>query len=302
MKSEELINFLGYSIKSNELESLMIDLKMELNPLKNLDVNGDNYDVRSRNKEQSIVLSFFGYNRYSSQYGEPKGVIDIKSDELILTGIDFTEKIESSKRISLPFGLKFSESKKDALVKIKKKPKDISSTNYGTANWIEKDEFTIILALNHEDELVWLRILKHDQWELQKIKLRKDLSKQRKYIDPDKFEIVKSFESKLPTKKWKQRMEQGDNSFTNSNINQIESILIDYTKSLSEYTKLKKASNIFHSVKKVVSKINRVNQKNNHFIESQEREELCEFIEKIILSTGFILNKGIDLTEEWREW
>lgn len=302
MKSEELINCFGYSIKSKQLVGLMNDFGIDQNPKDKLDVNGDKYDVSSGNNERSIVLTFYGYNRYTSQFGAPNGVSNPDADELILMEIDFTDKLENSKLTQLPFGLNFLDSKEDVYSKLKKKPKDKSSTSYGSANWFEKDEYRIIVALNQEDKLIWLRLLKHSKWELEKIQLRKDLAKQKKNINPQNEDLVSSFKDNLPTKRWEQSMKEGDDLFTKKAITEIESILLDYIESLSNFTRLKKASNIFNSVKKVVKKINKVNDRNDYFIETLEREELCEFIDNIVLATGFKINEGIDLTEEWREW
>ena len=47
---------------------------------------------------------------------------------------------------------------------------------------------------------------------------------------------------------------------------------------------------------------NRFNEKNNGMIETTEREELCDFINTLVRTTGLPVDEGIDLTEEWREW
>lgn len=40
----------------------------------------------------------------------------------------------------------------------------------------------------------------------------------------------------------------------------------------------------------------------DNFIETMEREELAEFIEKAARLAGLEIEDGYDITEEWREW
>ncbi|MBK8808292.1 MAG: hypothetical protein IPO21_17365 [Bacteroidales bacterium] len=106
----------------------------------------------------------------------------------------------------------------------------------------------------------------------------------------------------MPTTEWKRRQNEGDNLFTDKGINVIESLLKDYIKTLTELTNQKKATNIYNSIKKIVIAINKINDKHAGFIETLEREELCDFINGVIRKTGLEIEQNIDLTEEWREW
>jgi len=54
-------------------------------------------------------------------------------------------------------------------------------------------------------------------------------------------------------------------------------------------------------VRELVLSLNELNEKCNEcLIETDQREEICEFIEKV-LSNGNVEIEG-DITEEWREW
>jgi len=79
-------------------------------------------------------------------------------------------------------------------------------------------------------------------------------------------------------------------------------LLKDYLLTLAELTTQKKAVNIYNSIKKIVTSLNKINDKNDGFIETMEREELCEFINNVVRETGLDIDGNIDLTEEWREW
>jgi len=57
---------------------------------------------------------------------------------------------------------------------------------------------------------------------------------------------------------------------------------------------------ILRIVKDVVIKFNELNEKYDYFIETLEREELCEFIDEALRTIGY--NPKGDITEKWREW
>ena len=304
MKPAAFINQLGHSIQSAPLREIMEAFGLNLHPADHLDDAGNNYWVKSRNKKEDIILTFNGYNRYVREFGIPKFVKDRQEDELILTEIDFFNDYAAKEiplAFQLPFGFIQGDSKETVLAKLGKKPTEKMTTTYGHAWWFTMEDYRLLTALNKNYELIWLRIIKLNLSEIAKIELKKELSSQRKNINPDNAERVKSFSAKLPTAAWRKRLEEGDQGFTEQNIAAVESILLDYIEMLCQYTKAKKAVPIFNSVKKVVSKLNKANDK-YELIETLEREELCDFIAAIVTATGFKIKDEIDLTEAWREW
>lgn len=105
-----------------------------------------------------------------------------------------------------------------------------------------------------------------------------------------------------PTLKWKQRMDDGDGAFNKKNISDTESALDAFIENLVAATEQQKANAVYAAVKKVVSNLNKLNEKHDSFIETTEREELVEYIHSAVRLTGFAIDKETDLTEEWREW
>jgi hypothetical protein len=103
----------------------------------------------------------------------------------------------------------------------------------------------------------------------------------------------------MPTVLWGERMQEGDDMFTEEAIAASEKALHDYISSLKS---LKNATEkaILKRVKAVVTEFNSLNEKYDYFIETLEREELCEFIEEKAQEAG--LEPEDDITEEWREW
>lgn len=45
-----------------------------------------------------------------------------------------------------------------------------------------------------------------------------------------------------------------------------------------------------------------MNEANGYFIETMEREELADFIDKSAKLAGLDIQEDEDITEEWREW
>jgi len=300
-----LTELLGKSILSKELNSFMKEFRLPTDPKLNLDNFGDAYDTLSENKSKGIYLNFDGYERYQFEYGQPQKRFSRSKDELFLDEITIDNDFLKNKKpspVELPFGLQFGEPKETVLKKLSRKPYEKTETTYGYCWWTRFDEFRIITALSKEYHLIWIRIIKLTKSEKQKLQLQKFLTTQSKNIDPVNAKQVASFAQKSPTAKWKTRKKEGDNLFTNKAIAEIEYILKEYCKELTELTKQKKVSSIYNSVKKITTSINKINNKYNGFIETLEREELCEFINKIIRSTGLSIDDHIDLTEDWREW
>ncbi|WP_285398289.1 hypothetical protein [Lysinibacillus sp. fls2-241-R2A-57] len=103
-----------------------------------------------------------------------------------------------------------------------------------------------------------------------------------------------------PTVEWKQRMDEGDDIFTDENINATNEVLDTYINSLKELGNNLTEEEILECVEKVVISLNELNDNYDYFIETMEREELYEFIIEAASIAG--LESEDDITEEWREW
>lgn len=104
---------------------------------------------------------------------------------------------------------------------------------------------------------------------------------------------------KLPTALWRERLEEGDDLFTEEAIVASEKALqqfVDGLKALDNPTD----EEIMEKVEEVVTEFNRLNEEYDYFIETMEREELYEFIDEKAREAG--LESDEDVTEEWREW
>ena len=98
---------------------------------------------------------------------------------------------------------------------------------------------------------------------------------------------------------WQQRMED-DEIFTAENIKATDEILDTYMNRLEGSLDKMSEQDILEYVQEIVIGLNELNEQFDYFLETLEREELCEFIIKAANAAG--LETEEDITEEWREW
>ncbi|MEF9461500.1 hypothetical protein COA23_21355 [Priestia megaterium] len=111
--------------------------------------------------------------------------------------------------------------------------------------------------------------------------------------------MMQDLKNNKPTAAWQQRMED-DEIFTAENIKATDEILETYMNRLKGSVDKMSEQDILEYVKEVVIGLNELNEQFDYFIETLEREELCEFIIKAANAAG--LETEEDITEEWREW
>ncbi|WP_409305945.1 hypothetical protein [Peribacillus sp. SCS-155] len=95
-------------------------------------------------------------------------------------------------------------------------------------------------------------------------------------------------------------MTDGDEIFNPENIEATIKVLDSYINNLIKLGVKSKKKEIMIFVKDVVIRINELNDQYDYFIETMEREELCEYIIEAANIAG--LESDEDITEEWREW
>ncbi len=94
--------------------------------------------------------------------------------------------------------------------------------------------------------------------------------------------------------------EEFEVEYTQADIDKCGEILDEYIDDLIKSNKNEKL--IIESVKKVILELNMLNEKCEHeLIETDQREDLCQFIEDTSIIAGLLKSEN-DITEEWREW
>jgi hypothetical protein len=111
--------------------------------------------------------------------------------------------------------------------------------------------------------------------------------------------MMEELKNNKPTAAWQQRMED-DEIFTVENIKATDEILDTYMNRLKDSVDKMSEQDILEYVQEIVIGLNELNEQFDYFIETLEREELCEFIIKAANAAG--LETEEDITEEWREW
>ncbi|WP_254790418.1 hypothetical protein [Paenibacillus sp. OK003] len=64
----------------------------------------------------------------------------------------------------------------------------------------------------------------------------------------------------------------------------------------------KNSERMMKAVEEIVVRFNKMNEAQDYFIETMEREELADFIDKAARLAGLEIQEDEDITEEWREW
>ncbi len=109
---------------------------------------------------------------------------------------------------------------------------------------------------------------------------------------------MQSLIKQKPTINWAERMKEGDELFTPSRIAKSEKLLDTYLHNLS---KAKETSEIWKAIETVVKGFDKLNMDDDGFINSEESEDLADFIKFAAESYG--LKYEGDVTEEYRrEW
>lgn len=103
-----------------------------------------------------------------------------------------------------------------------------------------------------------------------------------------------------PTEEWRESLEEGDELFTEESIAESERVLDGFIDGLISLGDTGNEEEIMKLVEKAVTEFNALNEKYDYYIETLEREDLCDFIMEAASLAG--LETDEDITEEWREW
>lgn len=306
MINHSIIDFIGHSIMSNDLVDQLKnhEFPTSLKPIVNK-FGGAVYSAESINANKDIELVFWQNDRFTSNYGIPSFLQGNSNDEMVLSGIHYNIDYQYNRKklsIEMPSSLQILDDEKTIIEKIGCKPSSRHVCPWGNAWFVYLQNLFLVVRLSHDNKLIGLSVTRQDSEYRKQVELKKELKLQKKNIKPENAINVMSCRDRLPTSNWRVRMSEGDSEFTGDSIRDVEDILVEFILNLSDYTTQKKHLPIYNSVKKIVKLINTENRKNSGFIDTLEREELCEFINSAIRKTGFTLDETADLTEQWRDW
>jgi hypothetical protein len=107
----------------------------------------------------------------------------------------------------------------------------------------------------------------------------------------------------LPIKKWIEKYENGMEQYTTENCERAENIISSLISELEKTPDLTEARKV-NLIKNAVLDFNKLNEVLDYcFIETGEREELCDIFDNIAETVGIDTQKYDDgIASEWREW
>lgn len=95
-------------------------------------------------------------------------------------------------------------------------------------------------------------------------------------------------------------MTDGDDVFTPQALAASDRALDDFLGELNSLDQPVSEATALPVVERVVRRFNALNDEFGYFVETLEREELCEYIETALAAAGVRFDG--DITEQWREW
>lgn len=197
----ELQHLLGRLIHSPEIKEFLSHYHLPQNPNPEYDAYGNLFWVPVNNEEKTIRCLFTGYVRYAPAYGEPIGNYNKEKDQLILHQITIDSENAPDGKISdinLPFGLNIGDDKTTIEQKIGKKLTRKEVSDYGSTYDVLFEEFSLLVALNPQEQLDRLMLFKLELYEKERIRLKALLKSQNKNIDPNRIPEIQAFLSEIP--------------------------------------------------------------------------------------------------------
>ena len=260
-------------------------------------------DKEYSNSKYTVSLLFKSVNLFKYDYYIPENIFTDSIEESFFIGFKIGDFYGNPKfPFELPFGLKLKDNYEEVKKKLNVTSSKITILEDSAYYQFNFDKFYVLTYFSLNDNLIYLVVKLFEKSELSNIELKKSFKIQNKNIKTENLSLLDKLRNKNPTFQWKQRMLEGDDIFNDENILETSKQLDVYIDNLKDAVLKRNSKSIYNSVKKNVLSLNKLNEKLDYFIETTEREELCKFIDECIIATGFELENGYDMTQEWREW
>jgi|GEM_PF-2346989 len=306
MDFEGLIDLLGHSVHHPDVKETFEVLGFEELPVAEMQSYGLFKIPKVYNENVGVEIDFT--TKLACQ--DLKSAFTQDKYELIVNSIRFW-KLQLD--TPYPFSLYLREDAKAVAKKLNAKPyrKDKANPS-GFVHCYYKDNFEVIVYLDDDKRLESFWVMLQNQFAKKSARQMALIKEQQGRITTEHLEELRALTAELPTVAWMERMGQEEerqdgeaaeeSPFTVQNIQTAKTVLKEFIHALETAAQSGKVSQIQAAVKKTVNTFNKLNPKNNYFIETLEREELVDFITKAVRPTGFMIENGADITEPWREW
>ena len=303
---DDLIGHIGSSVHHPFFRKVLKEIKQEV-PFSIERPNGNGLQIdKIWNNDIGLYFDFttpIGYFHFTNN--EVKKIFTNDKYELILSEVNFSN--ERKFEIHYPFGINIGDDIKTVSTKIGKKPDKKYKSNgspyhLGYICYYYTEFYRIITYLSEEKKLLSINVQFSQVSDKKYIVDSATIQKKSQISFSKNISKIEKLKNDLPIKKWTKRLAKGDNIFNEKNLKDSENILIGFIEEVSSGLTENSNSKIRKAIKKVVEKFNKLNIRHENFIETMEREELAEFINKIANLTGLTNDTGGAITEEWREW
>ena len=308
MEFENLIDLIGRSVHDSSFKKVLEELDIQEIP--NAKFKGyisittipDMEIPHIYNKDWGLGFRFMARRGWNEE--------DLKSSftddeyELIVRQVSFDKLVESR---AYPFGCVFGDEDKTVSRKIGEKSSAKSKAiPDGFVYYYYKDNLEILTYFDDNKRLRYFNASLQDSITKKNRKQKAALSTQKDNLTVDHLQELRAFAGTMPSEAWRIRMheEAKENEparFTNNSIDNTRIVLKLFLSDLESAVIDKKVVLIQSAIKKAVRALNKLNAKES-FIDTMEREELVEFITNAVRLTGFKIEPGADLTEDWRDW
>ena len=306
MSITDIVELLGCSISRDLFQKMKLEFefsdKEEWHANSNVLNEFKRYSCQSQ--DENISVEFMAKKRFKSEFFKLKKEDNPnENNELILSEITL---YPNETKLNLPFGLNLHESIEEVKNKLSKflVLEDNLADRFQLKYSID-DDYKLLLTFTSDEKLKWMRIWILDIDTFRFIERRRNIDNMSKYIIPEKAPKIITFIDDKPTTQWQFKFEEMEEQEEYENLFifcQKADILFDkFIYEVSDGTKMKDARYIYNATEVVVKELNKLNETYEE-IHTMEREDICDFIEKIILETGFKIEEGDDITWEWRNW
>ncbi|MCT4625088.1 MAG: hypothetical protein N4A46_15800 [Schleiferiaceae bacterium] len=290
---EDFIAFFGHSFHSAELNSKIESLGINYPDSPFLGFDDRIISARASNAKNSIYLSFQGsLSTYPAEYGNPKKLNNNKEGEEIIL-MEITIEDNTIKGV---LGLAIGNSQEEVLSKIGTKPykKEKHPSNANRVNWFyDLNDYKLQIHFTEDEKVAFIRASQHTKKDLLSKIIKQTVKEQKKNIQPENVEHLNKLLDFSLIGEWiNQDSEESK---------KLKSFLSEYIENLKVSTSKKSSSKIYSETNRLVKQINKLNHSSD-FIETAEREDLCDFISKAVKATGFEIPSKLDITEEHRMW
>lgn len=296
MKAEEIIALMGKSVKHPEVQKVMAYYGLKKPRLSGYE------SVTAFSDKMGISIDFLPTESFETEYADSSITLkgnsadhDEPNMELLVECITFEKNFKEG----LPYQLKFNESTEQLAELGKPHQKEKNGDGYNC--FFLNGQHRILTSLAQDKTLRFLRIWPISN-EIKKALKRKEMTaRQSKNLKPEALPVFDSLNQQNPILLWKERRLAGDELFSDASLHASGLALDTFVDKIKTAMAERKANKIGTAIKEVVMAFNRLNEKYQH-IDTLEREELCRFIDLVISTSGFELEEGEDVTEEWRHW